>query len=111
MLRRDIASAVRPGANASRCTVFVRIPQESALNRPFYASAACRRAFSCGIRTKTVAEGSPWPDSRNDVSRNLSVKSVKSVAVFVLVFVQQLILCVFEYVTVIKKSYTKRTNL
>src|SRR5512135_1424104 len=49
-----------------------------------YGSAVCLRAFSCGIRTKTVAQGSPWPDtetmSRCSTQPLRFCESVKSVA-------------------------------
>ena len=68
-------SAAQPEANASRFTVLVgsrrkvRLPQAPAMKQ----QNSC--AFSCWIQTKTVAEGSPWPGSRNippDTAREIS---------------------------------------
>jgi hypothetical protein len=62
-------SVAQPGANASRCIVFVRIPQENAPLEGIGFPQIRSGVLSCGVRTKTVAEGGPWLGNRTISAR------------------------------------------
>ena len=64
----DVVSGVRPGANASRCTVFVRIPQESALDRDILPKRSLPPRVFLWDPDKDGGPRQPLAGHRNDVS-------------------------------------------